>query len=691
MKHKLSLAIMGLFGIAIAEELPEVTVTDTRVEREVRDVPASVSIIGKDKLEQKPLTKPADIFSGIPGVYSISRNQGFDTRLIIRGAGRKATFGTREILILLNGAPVTSPDGVTVLDFVDTSLIDKVEIVKDPTSVLGGLNAYGGVVNLITRSPFERKGGELRIGFGDFNTQNHNFYYSTPLGKGFYLGLNVSRRQSDNSWRERNKYEVTHITLQPSYLFSNGDTWENYINYTKADLQLPGTLVVRGAIDQFSQFLKTGRAPITADPWKHQGLYTEVFFLSSKLTKKVGSFDFIPTFYINRRTLYGAVPADIYESDGLEYGTDIQINYRHGFGVLTAGLVLRGEDQKLDFLAYRDVLTGPRGRIIATLSDKKGNLLEKSESDTKLVGFYLQESVKKGNWVIDLGIRADRLKFEVESTEYGQYNFILGRYQYYPSPIRSKIEKTYNVLSPKLGVSYKLAPWISLYGNISTGYNTPDEWTANPELEPIKVTNYETGLKIRRGSISLDAALYTMDIRDEVVRVIQQGGVERLVNAGKTRNNGFELGLSYEIIKNLLLGASYTYADYKFREFSEPVRIGNQTINVSRNGNRLPFIPRHYYSLFATYKHSSGIRFSVQSDTWGSYYMDNANTEKYEGYKFVTSANLGYQRGNVDLSLMVDNLFDKRYALEATKDLTGTKRYRPAPPRTFLVRFTYSF
>jgi iron complex outermembrane receptor protein len=71
--------------------------------------------------------------------------------------------------------------------------------------------------------------------------------------------------------------------------------------------------------------------------------------------------------------------------------------------------------------------------------------------------------------------------------------------------------------------------------------------------------------------------------------------------------------------------------------------------------------------------------------------MDNANSEKYEGYEFLTSASVGYSRGNLDLSLMVDNLFNKKYAVEVTKDTSGVKRYNPGPPRTFLVRLTYNF
>jgi iron complex outermembrane receptor protein len=48
---------------------------------------------------------------------------------------------------------------------VDTSLIERVEVVKGPNSTLWGVNAFGGVINVITKSPFERKGGFIKLGF----------------------------------------------------------------------------------------------------------------------------------------------------------------------------------------------------------------------------------------------------------------------------------------------------------------------------------------------------------------------------------------------------------------------------------------------------------------------------------------------------------------------------------------------
>jgi len=687
------LLLLGAVSFGKEVELEEVSVTATRTERKTEDVPASVSVIGKEKIQDKPMLNLYDALRGVPGVNISSRSLGYDTRLIIRGTGVKAPAATREIMALLNGVPITEPDSFTRFDLVDTSLIERIEVVKGPNSTLWGVNASGGVINVITKSPFERKGGFIKLGSGDYNTQNHNLYYSTPIGKGFYLGFNASRRQSDNSWRPRNKFWSNQITLQPSYMFENGDTWENYVGYTKTSLQLPRSLVVDPArgIDQWSEFLRTGRAPRTAEPWKHAGRYSERYLFSSKLTKSFGNWKLIPLVYLNHWEHYHPGSVNIEDADTWIYGADLQANYKHSFGILITGFTIRHDEQKINVFKYRDVQV-EGGRIVSTLSDNKGDLLEKQKQKTTLAGMFLQQSFQGERWILDVGARIDRVNFDISGYKWG--DFSAGNYRMCPDPRIENCfdysrERTYTVFSPRVGVLYKLTPIFNIYGNISTGANTPTniELSSNPNLELTKVINYEVGLKARHKKFSFDTALYLMDVKDEVVRVIQPDGYITYTNAGKTEKKGFEFAGTYQPIEGLEVGASYTYSDYKFKRFSEPVSGTNR----DRSGNRLPYIPIHQYSAFISYKHTSGFRFRVQTDTWGSYYMDNANSEKYEGYEFLTSASVGYSRGNLDLSLMVDNLFNKKYAMDLTKDTSGVKRYSPGPPRTFLVRLTYNF
>ena len=99
----------------------------------------------------------------------------------------------------------------------------------------------------------------------------------------------------------------------------------------------------------------------------------------------------------------------------------------------------------------------------------------------------------------------------------------------------------------------------------------------------------------------------------------------------------------------------------------------------------------HQYTLFATYKHPSGFRFKVETNTWGEYEVDNANSETYKGYSLITNALVGYERNGWDFSFDVYNIFDTRHAIEVTKDSGGAAKYRPGAPSTWMARVAYKF
>ncbi|MEJ7620865.1 MAG: TonB-dependent receptor [Aquificaceae bacterium] len=697
------LLTLGLFSLSYAQslQLEEVSVTATRLERKTEDVPSSVKVVGQEKIKETKMFNLQEALSGTPGVFIQSRNQGYDTRLILRGSGLQAPYGVRQIMILLNGVPITDPDSLTRLDFVDTQLVKSIEVNKGPNP-LWGVNSAGGVISVQTISPFERKGGVFKIGGGDYGTFLSHVNYTTNF-KNFYLTLSASRRQTDNSWRPWNRFWTNQITLQPAYMFSDGSTIESYFGYTKASLQLPGALVVDPSrnIDQWTTFKNTGEVQQTADPWKHMGRYSEIWFFNTKLTKEVGNLELKPVFWINHWTHYHPVTGRINDADTWIYGLDFQGNYKNPLGVLTMGFTIRHDEQKTKYYKYADILV-QNNRIVSTLSDRAGELIERQEQKTTLFGFYLQQSFNFNRLVLDVGARFDRVKFDISGYKWADYDFASGNYRTCPNPAIENCfsyskEKTYNSVSPKIGVLYKLIDGLNLYASYALGSQTPtsSELSSNPNLKLAKVENYEVGAKVRKGVLNLDTAIYLSPVKDEVVRYFEDGQT-RFINAGKTERKGFELDLNLSPIKGLTFGAGYGYQDYKFKSFNEPIRVGNQTINFDRSGKRLPYIPQHYYSIYTMYKHPSGFKFRVQSDTWGSYYIDNANSEKYGGYSFVTNLMLGYEKGRWDFSFNADNLFDKKYAVEVTKDAsanptTARKRYTPAPPRTFVVRVSYQF
>jgi iron complex outermembrane receptor protein len=120
------------------------------------------------------------------------------------------------------------------------------------------------------------------------------------------------------------------------------------------------------------------------------------------------------------------------------------------------------------------------------------------------------------------------------------------------------------------------------------------------------------------------------------------------------------------------------------------VRVGSTTVNLDRSGNHLPFVPRNQYGIFAGWKSLSGWYARLSANTWGEYWLDSANTEKYPGWKWVTNLAVGYEKSRHSLTLNVDNLFDKHYAAEVKKDTSGKVTYTAASPRSVLLTYKYA-
>jgi len=106
------------------KELEEISVTATRTERTEKEIPAAVDTVSKEDIKNTRMFNLKEALTGIAGVQSESKNGGYDSRLIIRGAGLKARYGVREIMVLLDGVPITDPDGMSRLDFVDPQLVE---------------------------------------------------------------------------------------------------------------------------------------------------------------------------------------------------------------------------------------------------------------------------------------------------------------------------------------------------------------------------------------------------------------------------------------------------------------------------------------------------------------------------------------------------------------------------------------
>ena len=143
-------------------EMDSVVVTATRTERRADDVAVPVSAIGQQEIESRGAARVTDLLANQPGL-TINNDHG--SGLQMRGLGPEYT------LILLDGEPIVGRTAGTLdLDRLTTANVERIEVVRGPTSSLYGSEALAGVVNLITDRPDAPLGGQVRTRYGTHGT-----------------------------------------------------------------------------------------------------------------------------------------------------------------------------------------------------------------------------------------------------------------------------------------------------------------------------------------------------------------------------------------------------------------------------------------------------------------------------------------------------------------------------------------
>ncbi len=691
---KISLIAALFVANSVAEEiiLDELSLTATKIATPTKNISQSIAVVDAKTIEDKNVLNVQEALEGIPGVNAESSTNSPNPRLIIRGAGLKARYGVREIMVMKDGVPLTDPDSFTRFDFIDMQDVSSIEVQKGPGSI-NAVNATGGVIQLITKSVFEEDKNRIKLGAGDDGQRNLNLKVRGAIDDNDFASVTFSTRKIDNDWRDNNEFDATQVSLKHGHIFEDDSSLETEFSYTESNMKIPASMTA----SEFATFESTGEQHDTSAQFQHTSRDSKIFALNTKYEKEVGNITYKPRFYFNTWDHFHPVTGLINDStDNSVYGTDLELNHAHNlFGnkaSLVAGVTAKTDitkdAKKYEYADY----TSAAGAIVKTLSDKKGNLAQTEDSTTTLYGVYAMETFSPSqDLTFDISSRVDKLSFDIEGNEITAYSY--GAKRYVAGAGLYSIDKSYTLFSAKFGTVYKLTDLTNMYLSVATANQAPttSELGDNPALDMATSNNYEIGLKTRTKDITYDVAIYQNDVTDEIIQVLDAAGNTEYDNAGKTQKRGLEFNTVYAVTKNLDLGASYAYSDFKFVTFEEKVGFGGGAHWENRSGNYLPYIPKHQYALFAAYSMDNGFKSRITTKSWGSYYMDNANTQKYEGYKFVTDLMVGYEHEAHSLQLNVKNITDKYYAMEALKDVNGAESYKAAAPRSYMLTYSYKF
>lgn len=200
----------GLLASAMTLALPVIAadngetlvVTASATEQNLKDAPASISVITQEDLQRKPVQNLKDVLRDVPGVQLTSEG---DNR---KGVGLRG-LDSSYTLILIDGKRVNSRAAVFRhndfdLNWIPVEAIERIEVVRGPMSSLYGSDALGGVVNIITRKVGKELGGSLSL---DTILQEHRDRGDTNSGQFFVSGPLVDDVLGMKAWGSVSKRE----------------------------------------------------------------------------------------------------------------------------------------------------------------------------------------------------------------------------------------------------------------------------------------------------------------------------------------------------------------------------------------------------------------------------------------------------------------------------------------------------
>ena len=166
----------------------QVVVTASKVEQQLVNAPATVSVIGQQALESKASQDYAGLFRAVPGV-NVTQTSARDLNITSRGA--TGTLSTTQLAMIDGRSIYLDFFGFIGWDFlpINFSEIKQVEVIRGPASAIWGANAMTGVVNIITKSPREMQGTSITMGFGTFNRSVDGQTKDPGNGGLFYTNL----------------------------------------------------------------------------------------------------------------------------------------------------------------------------------------------------------------------------------------------------------------------------------------------------------------------------------------------------------------------------------------------------------------------------------------------------------------------------------------------------------------------
>ncbi|MFH1797796.1 MAG: TonB-dependent receptor [Candidatus Omnitrophota bacterium] len=625
--------------------LDPIVVTSSRIGRNLTEASYTVKTIGSEEIRKTNAKSVPDLLKTREGMY-VYDDTGTGTGGRINMRGFWGGMSTHQ-LILVDGIPQNKGgDKLVDWDLIPLDNIERIEILRGPASALYGDNAMSGVINVITKRSGDLK-TKTSFSCGTFNTQDYKISSSQSLEKiGYRLDIN---KKTTDGFRKHADYENINMAGKLDFSLSKTQNLLFDFGYHQKEIGAYPWSLTELQIAEDRRQARPGSENDTKTIKKTDFSMT----YSQSMDKWL---DFMGTFYYryeDTESFYtsGSSPTSTQEelSDENTYGllarTNLDVKILKMKHFFTTGMDL--ETNNLDSETY-DAPNQIR-------SDIDGDY----NADRYKVGLYLQDEINLTDPLkLILGIRYDWVQFDFSDLRNNG---------------KSRERKMTDV-NPKCGIVYTYWENSNLYANYSQAFRTPTlsqmftyGSVSNPDLSAEKAQNYEFGVRHQfTDSLKTDVSLYWMEIDNEIW---YDRSVRKYKNYGETLHKGLESSLNFEILDGVNLFANYTYTEAKNR-------------NGTDDGKYLTNVPVHKGAFGLRFLSDYGFGTHLTLSSLGDSYVDSANNHNLCGYTTVDTG-LSYTYKQISAFFNIDNLFDREYNSHGSKSLTGTKKFNPAPGRTF--------
>lgn len=659
-------------GPATPIPLEAVASGGTRLDIPVRELPASLYLVGQELIQERGARTAEEAVQLAVGMQA-STGVGSIPSYSTRGWGGNNVSLLRDGIRQNSNSQSSRP--------VDTFILDRIEVLKGPASLLYGEGAIGGAINFVSKSPISAFNTDALLSYGSFNSYRAGVGINVPVHRTVNARVDLSRTGTDgyveHSPQQLNAAAASlrwmptpdvSLTARASYTYDNTSSYYGtpFINggFDRRTLALNYNMEDR-LTKSHNRWGQIDADALVGAGWK---LHNQVFASTHQLDWRnfegysynaaTNLVDVTSYFLIWRNDLLVGDRVDARNTVNIGgrplsfmVGAEVQRNDMERAGTPPGTTIRRSLDPfhpqphfdpGLPYARQRDVLVNTKALFAESVFDATERL--------KLV----------------TGLRWEQIGLE-----------------YTPFPSLVTASQDYRPATGRIGGVFELTPSANVYASYSRAVEPTTQLVSldgsQQQFSLVPGRQLELGAKgaALRGRLDGTFAYFAIEKRDLLVTSLIDG-VRTNQQVGRQSSHGVELTLVGRPTSALTIAGDVALTGANFDDFVEIVN--NQ--NLSRTGNTPPGVPRAVWNISPTqrigrYDVSAVLR--QVSARWG----DNANTRRFPSFTTLDAA-FGIRLMNGSrLTLRGRNLSDRIYS-QSTNATYG----RLEPPRSFDVTFT---